>query len=181
MIEDTSKRMENVMNWLNGQLGGLRTGMASVSMVENIKIVAYGNKMTLKSVAGISVPDRSTILIEPWDHSLTKGIEKAIGSSTLGIMPMVDDNLLKIRIPELTGSRRDELARVAKDLAEKAKIRIRQIRREINAGIKKDQDESLITEDESEKNLDAVQKTTNVYIKKIDTLLARKEKEIKTI
>jgi len=181
MIEDISKRMENVMNWLNGQLGGLRTGTASSSMVENIKIVAYGNKMTLKSVASISVPDRSTILIEPWDHSLTKGIEKAIGSSTLGIMPAVDGNLLKIRIPELTGSRRDELAKVARDLAEKAKVRIRQIRREINTGIKKDQDESLITEDESEKNLNAVQKTTDAYIKKIDALLARKEKEIKTI
>jgi len=181
MIKDASKRMENVIGWLNVQLGGLRTGRASSSMVENIKVPAYGSKMTLKSVASISIPDTSTIVIEPWDHSLTKEIEKAIGNSTLGIMPAVDGNILKIRIPKLTGERRSELARLAKDMAEKAKIRIRQVRREINTEIKKDQDAGKITEDEASKSLANIQKTTDEYIKKINDLLDAKEKEIRTI
>jgi len=181
MIKDASKRMENVIGWLNVQLGGLRTGRASSSMVENIKVPAYGGKMTLKSVASISIPDTSTIVIEPWDHSLTKEIEKAIGNSTLGIMPAVDGNILKIRIPKLTGERRDELVKLAKEMAEKAKIRIRQVRREINTEIKKDQDAGKITEDEASKSLANIQKTTDRYIKKINYLLDAKEKEIRTI
>lgn len=180
MIEKISDRMDGVIDWFNMQLGGLRTGRANSVMVENIKVLSYGSKMSLKSVAGISTPDTSTIVIQPWDKSLIKEIAKAISDSNLRMAPTVNGGVLTVGLPKLTRERRSDLAKLAREMAESAKVRIRQVRREANSDVKKNEDSGL-PEDEARKEIDDIQKMTDKYIKKIDSIFSKKEQEIETV
>lgn len=180
MIKKISDKMDGVMDWFNVQLGSLRTGRASSIMVENIKISSYGSKRPLKSLAGISIPDSSTIVIQPWDKSLVREIEKAISDSNLRMAPIVSGDILTVRLPKLTKERRSDLKKIAMEIAESAKVRIRQIRREANSDVKKEEGSGM-SEDEVRKTIDNIQKMTDKQIKKIDSILDKKEQEIKTV
>jgi ribosome recycling factor len=156
----------------------IRTGKASPALVENITVDYYGTQTRLRQLAGISTPEPRLIVIQPWDPSAADAVEKAIMKSKLGVNPMRDGRIIRVPIPELSEERRRDLDKVVKGMAEEGRVAIRNIRREANEHIKKIQKEGKITEDEMVHSEKEVQVKTDDYIKEIDKLLAKKEKEI---
>ena len=185
MIEDlyrqAREKMKKALEFLEGEFSKLRTGKASVTLVDPVKVSAYGTEMPLKQVASVTLPDAKTIAIQPWDKSLIPAIEKAILAANIGLTPINDGKIIRINIPPLTEERRKDLVRVAHKIAEEARVSIRNVRRHINDEIKKLEKDHTISEDEKFKAIDKVQEITDEYIKKVDELLQEKEKEIKEI
>lgn len=178
ICKDAEKKMEKGLEILREELKGLRTGRASPALIEHLKIACYGTVTPLKQVAAIAVPESQTLTIKPYDPALLKEIEKAILQSDLGLNPQSDGKLIRIVIPPLSEERRKKLAHQAKELAEQTKISIRSVRRDANKHIDKEEESSLLTEDDAKKARDAIQKLTRDYEKKIDEATAKKTEEI---
>ena len=181
VLKEQDKKMEGAIKAFKDDLGKVRTGRASLSLLDGISITYYGNKTPLNQVATLSVPDSKTIAIQPWESKIIGDIEKAISSSDIGLSPVNDGKIIRLIIPPLTEERRLELVKKVKKMAENAKIAVRNIRRAINDEFKKLEKNKEITEDELRKSLDEVQKRTDEFIKKIDEVCEAKEKEIKEI
>lgn len=172
------EKMKKSIASLQENFNGLRTGRASASLFDKLRVDYYGEPTPLSQVASISIPEARLVVIQPWEKSLLPEIEKAILKSELSLNPANDGKLIRIAIPPLTEERRKELAKQAKSLAEQCRVAIRNIRREGIDEAKKMQKESLMSEDELKSAEDTFQKVTNNHIADIDKLLAEKEKEI---
>jgi ribosome recycling factor len=159
----------------------LRTGRASILMVETLKVEHYNTVNQLKGLASLSTPDARTIVIQPWDPSSISAIEKAIQTSSLGVMPQNDGKVIRIQLPTLTDERRVELDKVVRKIAEEGRIAIRNVRHEGNDALKKMEKDSTIGEDVSKSNQKKIQELTDKYIKQVDEALAKKEREIKDV
>ena len=180
-IKEVEKRMEKTEEALLQQFGGLRTGKASPALVEGISVEYYGTQSRLRDIASITAPEPRLLLIQPWDATAVKAIEKALLNSNIGITPMTDGKSIKLPIPELSEERRGQLAKQAKAMTEDAKVALRNLRREANDAVKKAQKNSEITEDEQKKLLDDIQKKLDAKIVKLDAMLADKNKELMTV
>ncbi len=172
------EKMSKAVRALQDEFKTLRTGRASAALFEKIRIEYYGQKVPLNQVATISIPEARQVIIQPWDRSVLSEIEKAIQKSELSVNPVNDGKIIRINIPPLTEDRRKELVKVAKGMAEKARVAVRNIRRDTNEEFKKMQKDSSISEDASKRGIDDVQKLTDRYIEEINELLEEKEKEI---
>ena len=172
------EKMEKTIAVLKDELLTIRAGRANPNMLDRVMVDYYGTMTPLKQIAGVSSPEPRTILIQPWDKSAMGSIEKAILSSDLGFNPTNDGNSIRINIPQLTEERRKDLIKLVAKTGEQAKVAIRNERREANEAIKKMEKTSELTEDDSKKAQDEVQKLTDSHIKMIDDMLAKKEKDI---
>lgn len=159
----------------------IRTGRANASLLDKVLVDYYGSPTPLKSLANISTPDASTILIQPYDRSSLNIVEKAISLSDVGLTPSNDGSLIRLNIPPLTSDRRKELVKLAAKYAEEGRVGIRNIRRDALDSIRKQEKNAEIPEDEARDQQDKLQKLTNKYTAKIDELLAEKEKDITTV
>jgi len=177
-LQETKERMAKTIDDLENELKRVRTGRASLSLLDGIRVDYYGTQTPLNQMASLSVPESRLIVIQPWDVSAIKEIEKAILKSDLGLTPSSDGKLIRISIPPLTEERRRDLVKVVSKMCEEHKIAARNIRRDSNElikGFKKDGD---IAEDDAFKAQDSIQKITDEYITKIDGIYKDKEKEI---
>jgi ribosome recycling factor len=180
-INELKRRMQGATQALKHELGGLRTGRASASMLEPVQVDAYGTHMPLNQLATVSVPEPRLISVQVWDKSMVKAVEKAIIDSNLGLSPVTEGQVLRLRIPELNEERRKELVKVAHKYAEAAKVAVRHVRRDGLDTVKKLEKNHEISEDDHERLAHDVQKATDGMISEIDQLLATKEKEILTV
>jgi ribosome recycling factor len=178
ILSEMRQKMEKTLDSLTREFKKMRTGRASVSILDGIKVECYGSQMRLNQIASISNPESRLLTIQPWDQSIMGNIEKSILKSGLGLTPMNDGKLIRISIPPLTEERRKELAKVAKKMAEESKIIIRNHRREANEMLKELKNEGEISEDELYKHQDKVQRITDEFIGKADEIRKEKEDEI---
>lgn len=179
MSNDTSiERMDKTISALKDSFNAIRTGRASAAIFDKVRVDYYGTKSPLSQVASISVPEARSIIIQPFDKSLISEIEKAIQIADLGLNPSNDGKVIRISIPPLTQERRKELIKQAKGIAETSRTAIRNIRRDGNDDLKKQQKAGEITEDDLKKMEDELQKTTDKYIAEINSIYDTKEKEI---
>lgn len=177
-LEAMKEEMEKPLKRLKNELARVRTGRASLAVLDGIRVDYYGSPTPLSGVASLSVPEPRLIMVKPWDQSMLGTIEKAIGASGLGINPMNDGKVIRLAFPELTGDRRKELVREVKDMAEQAKVVVRAARREYNDLFKNEQKDGNLTEDDLKRVMDTVQEHTNTYCDKVDTIVGKKEAEI---
>lgn len=178
VLLETDDKMSKSMEFLNQQFSGLRTGKASASLVEHLLVSYYGASVRLREIANISTPDTRLIVINAYDPTALPAIEKAILAANLGITPLNDGRVIRVPIPELSGERRQEMTKVAKQMTEKARVAARNIRQEANEQVKGLQKGGKITEDEKEHGLKEIQKYTDDTIRKMDETLMAKEKEM---
>ncbi|AEH23112.1 Ribosome-recycling factor [Thermodesulfobacterium geofontis OPF15] len=177
-LEEVKKKMEKSLKNFKEELSHIRTGRASIALLEAIKVDCYGTKMPIPQIATVNVVEGKMLVIQPWDINLVKEIEKAIQKSDLGINPTSDGKTIKLIMPPLTEERRKELIKVASKLAEEARIAIRNIRRDVLEKFKTAKKKGEISEDDYLQLEKKVQKLTDEYIEKINTALKEKEKEI---
>jgi ribosome recycling factor len=175
---DLQRRMHGAVDALRHDLSGLRTGRASTALLDTIHVEVYGANMPLNQVATVSVPEPRMLSVQVWDRSNVQPVEKAIRSANLGLNPITDGQLIRLPIPDLTEDRRKELAKLVGQFAEKAKIAVRNVRRDGMDQLKQDEKKHQISEDEHKRLEQEVQKLTDDTIKEIDELSAAKEKEI---
>ncbi|MCU0573071.1 MAG: ribosome recycling factor [Syntrophobacteraceae bacterium] len=175
---EAQDRMQKALENLELEYRRLRTGRASVSLVDGIRVEYYGTPTPLSQLATLTVPEPRTIMIQPWDQSVIGDVEKAILKSELGLTPNNDGKIIRIGIPPLTQERRKDLVKVIKKKAEEAKVAMRNIRRDANELLKDLRKEKTISEDEQFKGQDETQKITDEFIKRVDAAYAAKEKEI---
>ena len=178
VIEDGKKRMDGALTSLAKEFSRLRTGRASVSLIEPIIADYYGTPTPISQIASLSVPDARTITIQPWDKQAFGAVEKAILKSDLGLNPVNDGKMIRISMPPLTEDRRKDLVKVAKKFTEEAKVAVRNVRRDLNELLKKLHKDKDINEDEQHRLTDEVQKLTDETIKRCDEIFTGKEKEI---
>ncbi|MBF8251301.1 MAG: frr [Deltaproteobacteria bacterium] len=176
--KDIKSKMDGAIASLKREFGTLRAGRASLAVLDTITVDYYGVPTPLSQVASLAVPESRLIVIQPWESKILPDIEKAIMKSDLGLMPTNDGKLIRLAFPPLTEERRKELVKVAKRVAEEAKVAIRNIRRDGNDFIKDLEKEKEISEDDLKKGQEEVQKITDSYIAKVDDILTHKEKEI---
>jgi len=177
-LTDYESKMNKSLEVLKREFNGLRTGRASVSLLDSIYIDAYGSSVPLNQVSNISVPESRLITVQVWDETLITVVESTIRNSDLGLNPMLEGNLIRIPIPELSEERRKELAKIASKYSEDCKVSVRNVRREAMEKIKALEKDKEISKDESFKFSDQVQEITNKLIEKIDMLFSEKEKDI---
>tara|TARA_B100000676_G_C17695515_1_gene638563 strand:- start:133 stop:675 length:543 start_codon:yes stop_codon:yes gene_type:complete len=177
-MEKLNNKMNSSIIHFEKELSSLRTSRANPSMLDNIIVEAYGTKTPINQLGNISIPDPASITIQVWDTSLIKIIENAIIESNLGLNPQTDGPLIRLPIPKLSEERRKELIKIASEYAENSKVAIRNIRREFIEMIKKEKKESSLSEDKVKNDIDNIQNITDTNIKKIDTLLDIKKKDI---
>lgn len=173
-----AEKMEGAVEALKREFGAIRTGRASLALLDGIIVDYYGTATPLQQVASLSIPDPRQIAIQPWEQRIIPEIEKAIMKSELGLTPMNDGKVIRINLPTLTEERRKQIVKVARKRAEEAKITVRNIRRDSNEELKKLEKDKHISEDVVKKSLDEIQKLTDSYIVKIDEVLRHKENEI---
>lgn len=174
----TTDRMQHTIDVLKKEFASVRTGRASLALLDGIKVDYYGTPTPLQQLATLSTPDSRQILIQPWEQKIIPDIEKAIMKSDLGLTPANDGKSIRLIIPQLTEERRKDLVKVVKKKAEEARVAIRNIRRDANEELKKLEKEKHLSEDDAKRAHDEIQKLTDSFIKKVDELLAHKEKEI---
>ncbi|GMO40104.1 MAG: ribosome recycling factor [Treponemataceae bacterium] len=177
-VHSAQTRMEKAIAALKDEFKGIRTGRASASLLDKIKVEYYGEKTPLSQVATVSVPEARMLVVQPFDKAVIGEIEKEIQKSELGLNPSNDGKVIRIAIPPLTAERRKELSKQAKQLAENSKVAVRNIRRDANEDLKKAQKSGSITEDELKAKETELQKSTDKFIQEIDKVFADKEKEI---
>ena len=175
---DIERRMQGAVDALKHDLGGLRTGRANVALLDPVQVEVYGTMMPLNQVATISAPEPRMLSVQVWDKSNIVAVEKGIAHAGLGLNPMIDGQTLRLPIPDLTEERRKELAKLAGQYAEKARIAIRNVRRDGMEALKEDEKRKEISEDEHKRLHDEVQHLTDDYVKAADEAAAHKEKEI---
>ena len=175
---DLQRRMHGAVEALKHDLVGLRTGRASANLLDTIQVEVYGSQMPLNQAATVSVPEARLLTVQVWDRSNVQSVEKAIRSAGLGLNPITDGQLIRLPIPDLTEERRKELAKLVGQYAEKARIAVRNVRRDGMDHLKQDEKKHLISEDERKRLETEVQKLTDDTIKEVDELAQQKEKEI---
>lgn len=180
-IADLKRRMQATIGVLKQDLGGLRTGRASASLLDPIHVDAYGSHMTLSQVASVNVPEPRLLSVQVWDRSMVSAVEKAIRDSNLGLNPQTEGQVIRVRIPELTQDRRQELVKVAHKYAEASRVAVRHIRRDGLDTVKKAEKDGDISSDDLDRLADQVQKATDQAIIEIDQVLSGKEKEIMAV
>lgn len=173
--------MEKAITNLERDFSKLRTGRASTSLVDDVRVDYYGTPTPLNQIASVTVPDSRSITIQPWDRNAFGDVEKALLKSDLGLNPVNDGKLIRINIPPLTEERRKELVKVARKYTEECKVAVRNVRRDGNDALKKKKNDKELTEDEMRHGQDEVQKLTDAYVAKADEVLGAKEKEIMEI
>ena len=181
MLEQYEEKMDKSLDSLLNEFASIRAGRANPHVLDKIRVDYYGQPTPLQQVANISVPEARTLMIQPWESSLIKEIEKAILCSNLGITPNNDGKSVRLNFPELTEDRRKEMAKDVKKKGENAKVAIRNVRRDANDAFKKQNKASEISEDELKDLEDKVQKLTDKYIDKVDKAVEEKTKEILTV
>ncbi|WP_457641583.1 ribosome recycling factor [Persephonella sp.] len=179
-LKDAEKRMKKAVEKFKEELASVRTGRASVGLVENIKVDYYGAEMPLKQIASISTPEPSQILIQAWDQNAVPSIEKALQEANLGANPQTEGNLIRLILPPMTEERRKEIVKMIGKMAEEARIAVRNIRRDDKERLE-DLKKEGFSEDEVKKALEQLQKITDKYIKEINNLAQTKEEEILSI
>jgi ribosome recycling factor len=177
-IEDAQKKMDKSIETLKQELVAIRTGKASPSLLDNVRVEAYGSVMPLAQVASVSAPQPRILVVQPWDKALLQPILKAIQKADLGLNPGDDGDLIRVPIPPLTEERRQELVKKVKKLGEEVKVAVRNVRREVNEEIKRLQKDGKASEDEAHRGGQEVQKMTDRHTEIVDEILDRKEKEI---
>jgi len=178
ILLEAADKMEKAVQYLQHEMGGLRTGKASPSLVEHIVVDYYGTETRLRELAGISTPEPRLIVINPYDPTALAAIEKAITAANIGITPMNDGKVVRVPIPELSEERRRELTKVARRMAEEQRVAVRNVRRDANDQIKALQKNGTLTEDQRDDALNEIQKLTDECVQKIDAMLEAKEKEV---
>ena len=178
VVANADRKMARAIEAMERDFQGVRTGRASTSLVERITVDYYGAQTPLNQLAGISVPESHQIVIQPWDRSVLSAIEKAIIKSDIGITPNVDGTVVRLNIPPLTEERRRDLVRVVHKRMEEAKVEIRNLRREANDALKKEERDGLVGTDESHREADQLQKVTDRYIGEVDRVGTAKEQEV---
>lgn len=178
LFAETNKRMDGAVEHVRHELGGVRTGRASVTLLDSVHVDAYGTRMPLNQVAGLSIPEPALIVAQPFDPSQLGAIEKAIRSADLGLNPSNDGKVIRIPLPPLTDERRKELSRLVHKLSEEGRNQVRQVRRDANDRLKKLLKDSLISEDDEKKGLDQVQKLTDAHITAVDDLQKKKDADL---
>ena len=177
-LADVTKRMDSALDVLRKELQGLRTGRASASLLEPLVVEAYGSELPLTQVGTVNVPEPRMLTVQVWDRGLVKAVEKAIRTSSLGLNPAVDGQLIRVPLPELTQERRTELVKVAHKYAEQARVAVRNVRRDGMDQLKKLEKDGDISQDEHKHWADEVQKVTDRHIEAVNQLLEQKEKDI---
>jgi ribosome recycling factor len=178
ILKDTGVKMEKSIVSTQAEMGKVRTGRASLSLLDTVRVNYYGSTAPLKQVANLSIPEPRLITIQPWDRNLLGEIEKAILKADIGITPNNNGVIIRLPIPSLTEERRKELVRLVHQMGEEGRVAVRNVRREAIEKLKKIQKDHLISEDEEYKAESDVQKTTDAFIKKIDDSVKAKESEI---
>ncbi len=181
IVSTVKEKMQKALQSLGQQMASVRTGKANVSLLDKIRVDCYGSLLPLNQVASIGAPEVSLITIQPWDKEMLPKIEKSILASDLGLTPSNDGSIIRLQIPSLTEERRKELVRVVKRLAEDSRVEIRNIRREANDTLKKQEKSAELSEDDSHRLMEKVQDLTDEFIEEIDDLLKKKEEEIMTV
>jgi ribosome recycling factor len=177
-IKDIKRRMDGAVDSLKKEFGGLRTGRASASLLDPIKVEAYGTPTPINQVGTVTVPESRMISVQVWDHNLAQAVDKAIRNSSLGLNPVMEGPSIRIPIPPLNEERRVELAKTAGSYAENARVAVRNVRRDGMDSLKKAEKDGDIGEDEQKKLSDQVQKATDATISEIDEMLRSKQDEI---
>ncbi len=178
LVKDTAARMERSIEAFRKELGKVRTGRASFSLLDGVKVDYYGTPTPLQQVGTLSVPESRLITVTPWDTKMIGPIEKAIQGSGLGLNPSSDGKMVRIPIPPLTEERRKELAKVVRKMAEDARVAVRNVRREAIEKLKDREKKKEISEDVVKRGQERIQKETDAHVKKIDEILKSKEQEI---
>jgi ribosome recycling factor len=178
VLQETRRKMDKVLEAMARELSRVRTGRASVALLEGIRVDCYGTSMPLSQVASLAAPESRLLTIQPWDTSVMGDIEKAILKSDLGLNPANDGKIIRLPIPALTTERRKELVKMVKKMEEDAKVALRNVRREANEDFKEMKKEKILAEDDAHRGQDETQKITDDYIKKVEAQAAEKEKEI---
>ena len=178
LFAEVGKRMKAAIDHLQHEFAGVRTGRASVTILDGVHVEAYGSKMPLNQVAGLSIPEPTLIVAQPFDPSQLGAIEKAIRSAGLGLNPANDGKVIRIPLPSLTEERRKELSRHVHKLSEDGRNSVRQVRRDANDRLKKMQKDHGLSQDDEKKGLEEVQKVTDQHIKAIDDLQNKKDAEL---
>ena len=176
--DDAEQRMDGAVTHIQRELSGVRTGRASINILDNVTVEAYGAEMPLNQVVSLSVPESTLIVASPFDPSQITAIEKAIRNANLGLNPSNDGRVIRIPIPTLTDERRQEMSRLVHKLAEEGRNTIRQIRRDANDTLKKMLKNHELSEDDERRALDAIQKVTDTHIKNVDELQKSKDDEL---
>jgi ribosome recycling factor len=178
IVKETAAKMLKALESVQREFMEVRTGRAHPGLIEGMHIDYYGTPTMIKTIASISIPDPKTIIIQPWDTNALVEIERAINTSKLGVSPIIDGKLVRLNIPPLSKERREELVKVVRDMAEHGRISLRTIRRDANERIKKVQGEGKVSEDDSFRGQEEIQKLTDKYIKDVDHVLEEKNKEL---
>ena len=178
LFTEINKRMKATLDHLQHEFGGVRTGRASVTILDGVHVEAYGSKMPLNQIAGLSIPEPTMILAQPFDPSQLGAIEKAIRAAGLGLNPANDGKVVRIPLPSLTEERRKELSRHVHKMTEEGRNHVRTVRRDANDKLKKMLKEHQISEDDEKRALDEVQKITDQHVKLIDDLQHKKDREL---
>lgn len=181
LLADITRRMEGALESLRRDFAGLRSGRASPALLEPVRVEAYGGEVPLTQVGSIAVPEARMLTVQVWDRSLVGAVERAIRDSGLGLNPAADGQTVRVPIPQLTEERRNELARAAGKYAENGKIAVRGVRRDGMEQTRGQEKKGEISQDDVKVWSDAIQKLTDQYVKRVDELLAEKEREIKQV
>jgi ribosome recycling factor len=179
--KDLETRMQQAIDVLTREFAGVRTGRANAALLDSVRVEAYGNMTPINQLASVSVPDPRTIVIQPWDASQIKEIEKGLVKSDIGITPSNDGKVIRLTMPTLTEERRKQLAKAVGKLAEDARVSVRNVRREANDKLKALAKEKKISEDEERRGHDQIQKATDRFTARIEELTKKKEQEVLTV
>jgi len=177
-VNEAKAQMEKAVEAMRREFTSVRTGKATPALLDTVRVDAYGSKMPINQVATVSAPEPRMLTVQPWDKSLLSHIEKAIQTAELGLNPANDGNIIRVPIPQLTEERRKDMVKLLHKLAEEGRVAIRHARQEANKDLKKKQGSHEISEDESHRQMELVQKLTDEYIDKIEHLLKAKEHEV---
>ncbi|MCL5267734.1 MAG: ribosome recycling factor [Bacteroidetes bacterium] len=178
IIHETEDKMKKAVEFTRQELTKLRSGKATVALLDDIKVDYYGQKMPIGQTASVNAPDAHLVVVQPWDKSMIQEIEKAILAANIGLTPSNDGSVIRLPVPPLTEERRKELVKVARKFSEDGRVTIRSIRRDSNEHLKKAEKDEHVSEDERKRGEIEVQRLTDKYIKQLDDILAGKEKEI---
>ena len=181
ILKETETKMKKAIESVQREFSEVRTGRAHPGLIEGLHVDYFGTITLVKQLGSITAPDPKTICFQPWDPSVIPEFEKAVANSKLGLTPNNDGKIVRLNVPQLSEERRQEMAKVVKDMAENGRVSIRTIRRDSNDRIKKMQAEKTISEDEGFRGQDAIQKLTDRYIKEIDGILESKSKDLTSI
>jgi len=181
MSSDMESRMQKSIAALKSELATIRTGRANAALLDHVTVPYYGSEVPVSQIGSISVPEPRMLMVSPWEKTILGDLEKAILKSDLGLNPASDGEVIRIVLPELTEDRRRDLVKQVKAVGEKAKVSIRNIRRDANDAVKKQVKDEGMSEDESKRLLDGVQKVTDHFVSEIDQIVEHKEKDILTV